>query len=380
MIQFNPDTYQVSYAGDSVQLLPKEFALFRYLYEHAGRSFSREALLDAVWPLEEPVDRTVDDHVYRIRKRLANWAHLLQIETVRGQGYKLVRQAPKTSESPLLQDEQFAADVGRMLSKYHKLGMGAAMQLLSAHRDILSLPGDPFYDSYLPFIRGDFEWLLTTDRIDHWQRLVYAVFIHAAIRLDQRSSSLHYFEKLLAKSDLLPRTWICDLRLNASSLYLEAGLPSMSREMLDVVRQDIVSLDSASFTAILLLKEMFWHLQEDQVDAAAAKLQECEELLAQQPIQREHGAFLVAKGILGYQKGEVESARQALDEGIDTTRQTQFVPHLLSNLQTILLYLGTAGKDESFRLKYKRQWDQLAEQHHFEKLLATTESLLDSSL
>lgn len=52
-------------------LLPKEFALLRFLYDNRNRAFSRDGLLEQVWPMEHPVDRTVDDHVYRLRRKLA---------------------------------------------------------------------------------------------------------------------------------------------------------------------------------------------------------------------------------------------------------------------------------------------------------------------
>lgn len=372
MIHFEPDTYQAVYAGENIQLLPKEFTLLRFLYEHAGRTFTRDELLDAVWPLEAPSDRTVDDHIYRVRKKLAPWSHLVSVETIRGLGYKLTRHAQKQQESPLLQDEEFAADVKRMLSKYHGLGMGAAMQLLSTNRDVLGLPGDPFYDAYLHFVRGDFTWLLATNSLSIWQKAPYAVFIHAAIQSDPESS-LSYFERLIAKGDKVEQKWKYDLELNVTYLYLQAGMLEKARKHLDDIRQMIVELQSPSFTAIFLLKEMYLLLLEEKYDAAASKLEECEALLAQHPIQRERGAFHVAKALLLYRQGAVPAARKALDEGIETTRQTQFIPHLISNLNLTLFFFRLHIKDEPYRQKYQRQWDQLAEQYQFPALVAQTD-------
>ncbi|MFC5528130.1 winged helix-turn-helix domain-containing protein [Cohnella yongneupensis] len=379
MIHLDQHTYQAAYAGESIQLLPKEFALFRFLYENAGRSFSRDELLEAVWPLEAPSDRTVDDHIYRVRKKLAKWSHLLHVETIRGQGYKLSRHAKKQQESLLLQDEQFAVDINRILSKYHGLGMGAAMQLLSTHRDILSLPGDAYYDTYLHFIRGDFEWILTTDSINYWQKLSYAVFIHATIQF-QHQSSLHYFERLIAQGNMLSREWQYDLRLNVIPLLLEFGMLVKARKELDAIRQNIADLNSPSFTANFLIKEVHLQLQEGQMDAAASTLQECEMLLAQHPIQRERGTFLVVKALFLYRQGSIASARQTLDEGMETTRHTQFIPHLLANLNTTLLYLRMHVRDETYRIKYERQWDQLAIQYRFDELLVKAEQLLGNLL
>lgn len=379
MVQFDSDSFQAEHAGERLQLLPKEFALFQYLYEHAGQSFSREQLLDAVWPLEAPTDRTVDDHIYRIRKKLASWSHLLRIETIRGQGYKLVRNAPRQQESPLLHDEQFAADVKRMLYKYHGLGMGAAMQLLSEHRDILSLPGDPYYDTYLHFVRGDFEWLLTTDSLDIWKKLSYTIFIYQAIQPEHKNI-LRYFEGLIANGHLLEWSWLCDLRLAAIQHYIGEGRLEQAQEKLDAIRGDIAQLDSSSFTSVFLLTEIYLRMHEGQLKDAHEKLQECEALLAQHPIQRERGAFLIAKGILFYQQGEISAARQAVDQGLETIHQTRFIPHLLANLRRVLLYLKTNCCDEAYELKLQRQWDQLAAQFRLNELQAQAERLLEAHL
>ncbi|MFC4307154.1 winged helix-turn-helix domain-containing protein [Cohnella boryungensis] len=379
MIQFDSDTCQAVYAGGSIQLLPKEFALLRFLYEHAGRAFSREELLDAVWPLEAPVDRTVDDHIYRIRKKISVWPHLLHVGTVRGQGYKLIRHAPLQQESPLLQDSQFADDVHRMLGKYHQLGMGAAMQLLSTHRSLLSLPGDPYYDDYLHFIQGDFEWLLSTDSISDWQKVLYAAFFHATLQF-KPEASLCYFERLLDKDLPLSREWRSDLRLNAVHLYLEAGSPKKAQEALDSLRKDIADLHSPSFTALFLLKEMYVRLQEDDLAAAAVKLEECGALLARHPIRRERGAFLAAKAIYLYRLGKIPLAGQTLDEALETIRETHFIPHLLIHLRMALRHLRSYSLDEARQVKYARQWDALSMHYRFGELLAAAEHLLRKHL
>ncbi|WP_127491022.1 winged helix-turn-helix domain-containing protein [Paenibacillus glycanilyticus] len=379
MIHFNPDTYQVAYAGERVSFLPKEFALFRFLYEHAGRSFTREALLDAVWPMEAPTDRTVDDHIYRVRRKLAGWSHLVRVETVRGQGYKLVRRAPESNVNPLSFDEQFAVDVKRLFSRYHSLGMGAAMQLLSENREVLSLPGDPYNDAYLRFIRGDFEWLLTADGVSLWQKLTYAVYIHSIIQ-PEPAATLPYIEKLLAQDNANALAWRYDLQLSLVLLYTEVGKPDLAREGLDTIRQEIEGLDSPSFTALFLLKETYLAIWTGKLEAADAKLRECDELLLRHPIKRERGAYLVAMAMLLYRRSSIPAARLALDEGLETLRHTEFLPHLLFSLSTLLRFLAIHQCDETYRLAYQRQWDQLAVRYRFEELLPQTEQLLKKHL
>jgi DNA-binding response OmpR family regulator len=81
---------EVRLGGVEVKLTGKEFDLLTMLIENAGLVLSRERLLDEVWGMTYPGDtRTVDVHVAQIRRKLGLHD---QIETVRGAGYKALRQ------------------------------------------------------------------------------------------------------------------------------------------------------------------------------------------------------------------------------------------------------------------------------------------------
>lgn len=76
--------------GCSVKLKPKEFQLLLMLVQNQGRVFHREELLNKIWGYQAfPTTRTVDNHVLRIRQKLPG----LDIETLRGVGYRLVKSA-----------------------------------------------------------------------------------------------------------------------------------------------------------------------------------------------------------------------------------------------------------------------------------------------
>lgn len=83
----NLATYQVSVAGEPIDFTYLEYALLSFLVRHAGRTFSRDALLQHVWGFDYyGGSRTVDVHVRRIRAKLG--PELAQrLETVRGVGY-----------------------------------------------------------------------------------------------------------------------------------------------------------------------------------------------------------------------------------------------------------------------------------------------------
>ena len=83
-------SHRVRRAGRAVQLGPTEFRLLRHFMEHPGRVFSRERLLEAVWPHDPDVDaRTVDVHIRRLRKAINAGGRSDLIRTVRSAGYAL---------------------------------------------------------------------------------------------------------------------------------------------------------------------------------------------------------------------------------------------------------------------------------------------------
>ena len=63
--------HKVRRDGKSVALGPTEYRLLRHFLENPGRVFSRQQLLDTVWPHSEDIElRTVDVHIRRLRMAL----------------------------------------------------------------------------------------------------------------------------------------------------------------------------------------------------------------------------------------------------------------------------------------------------------------------
>ncbi len=79
--------YEVTLKGRLLALTSIEFKLLRCLAGSPGRVFTRDQLLDRVWGDETfIVDRAVDVHIRRLRKKLGRASGL--IVTVRSIGYK----------------------------------------------------------------------------------------------------------------------------------------------------------------------------------------------------------------------------------------------------------------------------------------------------
>jgi len=84
------DAYLVRYRGEEIRLTPKEFELFRYLVERAGRVLTRERLLERVWGYDTEVDvRSIDAHIRRLRLKLGPARK--HVETIVGLGYRFVK-------------------------------------------------------------------------------------------------------------------------------------------------------------------------------------------------------------------------------------------------------------------------------------------------
>ncbi len=82
------DRYEVSLAGEKVDLTFKEYELLKYLASNPGRVFTREALLRSVWEYDYfGGTRTVDVHVRRLRSKIDDMRHRF-IETVWNVGYR----------------------------------------------------------------------------------------------------------------------------------------------------------------------------------------------------------------------------------------------------------------------------------------------------
>ena len=84
------DSFIVRYRGQEIRLTHKEFELFRYMVERAGRVLTRERLLERVWGWESDIDaRSIDAHIRRLRLKLGEARH--HVETIVGLGYRFVK-------------------------------------------------------------------------------------------------------------------------------------------------------------------------------------------------------------------------------------------------------------------------------------------------
>ncbi|MBD2845422.1 response regulator transcription factor [Paenibacillus sp. IB182496] len=83
-LRLDCDTYKAYLDDEPLELTVREFTILAYLIENAGRTMTREMILDRVWGYDFFGDtRLVDAHIKNIRKKL----DIAYIQTVKGIGY-----------------------------------------------------------------------------------------------------------------------------------------------------------------------------------------------------------------------------------------------------------------------------------------------------
>jgi two-component system, OmpR family, response regulator len=90
-LRLNPATGQADYAHQFLSLTPKEFSLLEFILRSGGCLVRPEAILNHLWPSEDPPGKeTIKVHLRGLRQKLrAAGADYDLIETVYGLGYRL---------------------------------------------------------------------------------------------------------------------------------------------------------------------------------------------------------------------------------------------------------------------------------------------------
>lgn len=85
-LELNLDKKSVSIDGEDIPFTKTEFEILHLLLDERGRVFSRQELIDRIWPKDVVVlDRTVDVNITRLRKKIGRFSKC--ITTRLGFGY-----------------------------------------------------------------------------------------------------------------------------------------------------------------------------------------------------------------------------------------------------------------------------------------------------
>lgn len=92
-VTLDADGHRVKVGSHDLAVSPTEYRLLEFFLTHPGKVYSRTQLLDQVWGRSAYIEeRTVDVHIRRLRKILAEHGREDLVQTVRGFGYRFSEQ------------------------------------------------------------------------------------------------------------------------------------------------------------------------------------------------------------------------------------------------------------------------------------------------
>lgn len=89
-LEMDVEAHRVRRDGNPLSLGPTEYRLLRHFLQNPEKVYSRQQLLELVWPHNEDIElRTVDVHIRRLRQALDSAGGANLIRTIRSEGYSL---------------------------------------------------------------------------------------------------------------------------------------------------------------------------------------------------------------------------------------------------------------------------------------------------
>lgn len=356
-LQFDAEGYSVTCGPERVMLLAKEFALLRFLYDNRNQVFTREQLLDRVWPLEYPVERTVDDHIYRLRKKLKSW-DTLRIHTVRGYGYSLTLTNVQRPNHPSLYDQEVQDAVHGLFRKYHLLGQGNSIVALAAQQEQMGFELSPFYQMYTRFVQADILWFLEREDFAPRDRMYWMLLLYTGTA-GVTDQGLALCERALS-SGLLSEAQERELRiLNILEAYVENGQPERAREGLPLTLMVMERDDLDKFVMPVALMEMYMHLVANHMEKAAELSDRLEGMLSEAPYLRELGRYRMMRGLMLLRTGDVDNAERLMDEGLDTLDMAKQKLLKIKAICQIRGFLKLSGSYPALEERYAARYERL---------------------
>jgi DNA-binding winged helix-turn-helix (wHTH) protein len=352
-IQLDPSTLSVTWNNSTATLLPKEFALFEYLLLNKGVTLSREQLLDAVWSMESPTDRTVDDHIYRLRKKLHSWQPSISIETVRGLGYRLQMLSSPPRDNPLVHNSVYKEDMQEISDMYLRYGRGDALLTLSKNKDIFGFELNSPLQVIVKLMDGDIGFLMEDEDTPIEVRLFTLLYLNQMI---DPAGNRKFVEAALQTKFLSPVLQNELELMIIPSMLMDWGDYEEARHKLEFFALKVEQENWDGLVPFVNNMKLEYDFHTENWTALAQDIRTAEEQWHHYPYQREKGQLLIFKGLSVYPMNPKE-AMERIREGITIITETHFITHLLKGLRTILYFSDRFGWQELYAI-YKREWDR----------------------
>jgi DNA-binding winged helix-turn-helix (wHTH) protein len=377
-IKLFSDDYILKYRAEEIQLLRKEFQLFECLFRNPSRVFTRAELLEIVWPQEGPTDRTVDDHIYRIRKKLNPISPIINIETIRGLGYRM-KIRKQEDVSPLKQDEEVSTSMNILFHKYQLYGQGDALKLLEENQSVFGFELSLQSRLYINFMKGDFRWIAELTEVSFWDRCFYLLHIYSYIEQDKRKC-LDYFKRALL-SKKIPEEHRFEMKwLNQLTLLAFTGQWEEAKEHLKQSVKVIHEKKVEGFIPSLYFIELYLIFLQKDSEWTKKRLKEIEGELKRYPFSREQASFMVIKGIESLYNGDEAQAKHFFDRSLDQFINARYIPGLFISLNIIIFFISDDGEYYVLHQIYKNRLKQYELDYKLTGLEITISRELDALL
>lgn len=361
-VKFHVHDYTITILGETILLLRKEYELFHFLYENNKRPFTREELLDAVWPTSTPSDRTVDDHIYRLRKKLAKWKDSISIDTIKGYGYQLTVKDEEQS-SPFVRDDEFFQLAQGLIRKYHLYGQGSALLSLLEQKEF-SIPLENEFKIIQAYLKGDIWWLLQTEELQFSDKLLFLMHSYKMLETDG-VKALHFLETAIDKKAFSEFTQ--SEAESITRIYFAIHAREFKKVKHYMEFHEEVLKDEGFYSFACLLQFMYYLGIKDERNTELLK-RELEHFFAENAYQRELSMFHVLKGIHAASKGNQEQGVEEVETGIRIIKIAGFKSHLVLILDTLRFYLNTDLVSPQIAHIFQREWRLMDEEYDFDKL------------
>lgn len=346
MILFQVDNYSITIHGQTIDLLRKEYLLLKYLYMNANKALSRNHILEGVWPLQSPSDRTVDDHIYRLRKKLKPYRSFLTIETMKGYGYclRINNTYVTNEETHLRNDVEIQSLYEQLISKYHLYGNGQAVRNLLDEK-VFTVQMEESIRARLSFFNGDFSSLLKNKDLPIKEKSFCYLSFYALVNTDPYYNYgllKRYIEKGFIDEKDLPEVYLL-----SSFMYLQLSHSEQACLLLKEKDAFILNEENGFYG----FQQLWWlmyalYIKDDLL--TEEKIAELHQFLDTKSYQRERGLFSLLKGFYYIQLNKEKQALDSVQQCFTILEREGFPLHILLSINIGELLLSVYS---NFRLK-----------------------------
>jgi len=356
-MEWDAGAYTVGWRGHTIVLLPKEYALLQYLYSNAGQTLSRVQLLDNVWTLESPVDRTVDDHVYRLRRKMARWSPAVQIDTIRGIGYRLLLEKESVHDNPLIELPSFSKEWSGIVGTYLRYGRGDAILALSRNKQVFGFKVDPTLNLLIRMMEGDVRFIVREEGGSFVERSFLLLYLNQFM---DPMNNRQYVETVL-REKWLAKVWQNELEtMSIISMLMDWGEYKAAKEKLGLLLAEIQRNNWEGLIPYAANLQLEFVLRTEQWTEVDSVIEDAEEKLKRFPYQREEGQYRILKGIALYRSNR-KSGLSFIEQGFLLLKQSYFLANLLNGYHMLLMITKQHGW-EADRDYYVKEWNRLIAQ------------------